>query len=182
MGKPKIRVTDSKLHRVNGLSRAAIEAARKTSKMLPHELLLCWANGIEIAGLKPDPAQQLYAAVAAAPYYQPKLANIEVKQDVRVKAVISAAPMTQHQWAQKYLNQESNTVSPQVTYEVSQSLDHQNKNTQPLTIDANSPTTQETTPPAEASTLPTDNPAKQNENPENAEAPVANFKTESETV
>jgi hypothetical protein len=129
MGKPKIRVTDSKLHRVNGLSRAAIEAARKTSKMLPHELLLCWANGIEIAGLKPDPAQQLYAAVAAAPYYQPKLANIEVKQDVRVKAVISAAPMTQHQWAQKYLNQESNTVSPQVTYEVSQSLDHQNKNT-----------------------------------------------------
>jgi hypothetical protein len=129
MGKPKIRVTDSKLHRVNGLSRAAIEAARKTSKMLPHELLLCWANGIEIAGLKPDPAQQLYAAVAAAPYYQPKLANIEVKQDVRVKAVISAAPMTQHQWAQKYLNQESNTVSPQVTYEVSQSLVHENKNT-----------------------------------------------------
>jgi len=145
MGRPKLNTTGNQLHRIQGLSKYAIEQARRTDKLLPHELLLCWANGIEIAGLKPDPAQQLYAAVAAAPYYQPKLANIEVKQDVRVKAVISAAPMTQHQWAQKYLNQQSNTVSPplpdvapNVAYEVTPtdaSLVQQNNNSGEVTAD-----------------------------------------------
>ena len=145
MGKTKQRTTGHQLHRIQGLSKYAIDQARRTDKLLPHELLLCWANGIEIAGLRPDPAQQLYAAVAAAPYYQPKLANIEVKQDVRVKAVISAAPMTQHQWASKYLNQQSNTVSPplpnvvpSVTYEVAptdSSLVQQNNNSGEVTGD-----------------------------------------------
>lgn len=112
MGRPKLNTTGNQLDRIQGLSKYAIEQARRTDKLLPHELLLCWANGIEIAGLRPDPAQQIYAAVAAAPYYQPKLANVEIKQDVRVKAVISAAPMTQHQWASKYLNQQSTPVTP----------------------------------------------------------------------
>lgn len=148
MGRPKLRTTGHNLHRIQGLSKHAIEQARRTDKLLPHELLLCWANGIEIAGLRPDPAQQLYAAVAAAPYYQPKLANIEVKQDVRVKAVISAAPMTQHQWAQKYLNQQSNAVSPAplpdvvptVAYEVTptdSSLVQQNNNSGEVIAEAN---------------------------------------------
>ena len=145
MGRPKLNTTGNQLHRIQGLSKYAIEQARRTDKLLPHELLLCWANGIEIAGLRPDPAQQLYAAVAAAPYYQPKLANIEVKQDVRVKAVISAAPMTQQQWASKYLNQQSNSVTPplpdvapSVTYEVTpteSSLVTQNKNSGEVTND-----------------------------------------------
>ena len=107
------------------MSERAYQAIRKHKTLNPHELLFYWANGIEIAGLKPDPAQQIYCAVASANYYAPKLSNIEIKQDVRVKAVISAAPMTQHQWAQKYLNQQSNSVTPplpdvvpSVSYEV----------------------------------------------------------------
>ena len=145
MGRPKLNTTGNQLDRIQGLSKYAIEQARRTDKLLPHELLLCWANGIEIAGLRPDPAQQIYAAVAAAPYYQPKLANIEVKQDVRVKAVISATPMTQHQWASKYLNQQSNTVTPplpdvvpSVAYEVTpsdSSLVTQNNNSDEVTGD-----------------------------------------------
>ena len=111
------------------MSERAYHAIRKHKTLNPHELLYYWANGIEVAGLKPDPAQQIYCAVASANYYAPKLSNVEIKTDVRVRAVISAAPMTQHQWAQKYLNQESNGVSPQVTYEVAESLDHQNNNT-----------------------------------------------------
>ena len=128
------------------MSERAYQAIRKHKTLNPHELLFYWANGIEIAGLKPDPAQQIYCAVAAANYYAPKLSNIEIKQDVRVKAVISAAPMTQHQWAQKYLNQQSNTVSPSplpnvvptVAYEVTPtdpSLVHQNINSGEVTND-----------------------------------------------
>lgn len=102
-----------KLHESpRALSELAREKIRNTACLQPHELLYYWANGISVAGLTPDPAQQIYCAVAAANYYAPKLSNVEIKQDVRVKAVISAAPMTQHQWASKYLNQQSNTVSP----------------------------------------------------------------------
>ena len=96
------------LGKIKGLAKKAILHARSTHKLLPHELLLLWANGLEIAGLKPTEAQQLYAAVAAAPYYAPRLANVEVKQDVRIRAVISAQPMTQDQWARKYLNTQEN--------------------------------------------------------------------------
>jgi hypothetical protein len=96
---------------VKGLAKDAIMRSRSSYKLLPHELLLLWANGIEIAGLKPTPAQQLYSAVAAAPFYAPKLANVEVKQDVRLRAVISAQPMTQEQWSRKYLNTQDNLVS-----------------------------------------------------------------------
>lgn len=99
------------LGKIKGLAKKAILHARSSHKLLPHELLLLWANGLEIAGLKPTEAQQLYAAVAAAPYYAPRLANVEVKQDVRVRAVISAQPMTQDQWARKYLNTQENPTA-----------------------------------------------------------------------
>lgn len=105
MGRPKQK---EGITAIKGLSAKAIRKAKLTHKLLPHELLLLWANGIEVANLKPTEAQQLYAAVAAAPYYAPRLANVEVKQDVRVRAVISAQPMTQDQWARKYLNTQEN--------------------------------------------------------------------------
>ena len=105
MGRPKQK---EGVTAIKGLSAKAIQRAKLTHKLLPHELLLLWANGIEVANLKPTEAQQLYAAVAAAPYYAPRLANVEVKQDVRVRAVISAQPMTQDQWARKYLNTQEN--------------------------------------------------------------------------
>jgi hypothetical protein len=152
------------------ISKAAMKRIRNTVVFQPHELLRYWANGIEVAGFKPDADQQIAAAIAAAPYYQPKLANVEVRAEHHVKAVIAAQPLSVDQWAAKYL-------SGQAT-----SLLHQNNNTQPLTIEANSPTPLETTPPVEASALPTDNPTNRDENPRNADAPAANSKTESETV
>jgi hypothetical protein len=169
-GRPKKDYTKYDGSHVKAISKRAIERARATMCLKPHELLYYWANGVFIGGLQPDPDQQIAAAIAAAPYYAPKLANIELKAEHHVKAVIGAVPLTAEQWASKYLPGQST------------SLLHQNNNTEPLTLEANSPTTQESTPPAEAEALPTDNHANRNENPENAEAPAANFKTESETV
>lgn len=135
-----------KLHESpRALSELARERIRNTACLQPHELLYYWSNGISVAGLTPDPAQQIYCAVAAANYYAPKLSNVEIKTDVRVRAVISAAPMTQQQWSQKYLNQQSNTVAPplpgvapSVTYEVTPtdpSLVTQNINSGEVTAD-----------------------------------------------
>lgn len=85
------------------ISKRAIERARKTLCLHPHELLKYWANGVSIGGLTPDPDQQLAAAIASAPYYAPKLANLEVRQETHVKAVISAAPMSKEAWLSKYV-------------------------------------------------------------------------------
>ena len=96
--------------KIKGFSEEQIRKAKAQKLLLPHELLLLWANGIAFGGLEPTEAQQIYAAVAAAPYYAPKLANVAVKQDVRVRAVISAQPMTQQQWQDKYLKSQENEV------------------------------------------------------------------------
>lgn len=107
---------------ITKLAQLNIKRAMR-DKSLPHELLLMWANGIPKGGLTPTPAQQLYAAVAAAPYYAPKLANVEVKQDIRVKAVISAQPMTQEQWEKQYLNKaESMPAKPIIVERLSDSV------------------------------------------------------------
>jgi len=98
--------------KLKGFSEAQIRKAKAEKLLLPHELLLLWANGVSFGGLNPTEAQQIYAAVAAAPYYAPKLANVQVKQDVRVKAVISAQPMTQQQWQAKYLESQEKPVDP----------------------------------------------------------------------
>jgi hypothetical protein len=96
--------------KLKGFSEEQIRKAKAEKLLLPHELLLLWANGVSFGGLSPTEAQQIYAAVAAAPYYAPKLANVQVKQDVRVRAVISAQPMTQQQWQDKYLKSQENEV------------------------------------------------------------------------
>ena len=98
--------------KLKGFSEAQIRKAKAEKLLLPHELLLLWANGVTFGGLSPTEAQQIYAAVAAAPYYAPKLANVQVKQDVRVRAVISAQPMTQQQWEAKYLESQEKPVDP----------------------------------------------------------------------
>jgi hypothetical protein len=153
------------------ISKRAVERARATKCLKPHELLYYWANGVFIGGLQPDPDQQIAAAIAAAPYYAPKLANIELKAEHHVKAVIGAVPLTAEQWASKYLPGQSTHLLPQ------------NNNTGSLAIEDKSAITLEGTPPtSEVPISDTANPANQNENPENADAPAANSKTESETV
>lgn len=98
--------------KINAMSEESIRKAKAQKLLLPHELLLLWSNGIAFGGLNPTEAQQIYAAVAAAPYYAPKLANVQVKQDVRVRAVVSAQPMTQQQWEAKYLESQEKQVDP----------------------------------------------------------------------
>ena len=98
--------------KLKGFSEEQIRKAKAEKLLLPHELLLLWANGVSFGGLNPTEAQQIYAAVAAAPYYAPKLANVSVKQDVRVRAVVSAQPMTQQQWEAKYLESQDKPVDP----------------------------------------------------------------------
>ena len=98
--------------KLKGFSEEQIRKAKAEKLLLPHELLLLWANGVTFGGLSPTEAQQIYAAVAAAPYYAPKLANVSVKQDVRVRAVVSAQPMTQQQWEAKYLESQEKQVDP----------------------------------------------------------------------
>jgi hypothetical protein len=98
--------------KLKGFSEEQIRKAKAEKLLLPHELLLLWANGVSFGGLNPTEAQQIYAAVAAAPYYAPKLANVQVKQDVRVRAVVSAQPMTQQQWEAKYLESQEKPVDP----------------------------------------------------------------------
>jgi len=98
--------------KLKGFSEEQIRKAKAEKLLLPHELLLLWANGVSFGGLSPTEAQQIYAAVAAAPYFAPKLANVQVKQDVRVRAVVSAQPMTQQQWEAKYLESQEKQVDP----------------------------------------------------------------------
>ena len=98
--------------KLKGFSEEQIRKAKAEKLLLPHELLLLWANGVAFGGLSPTESQQIYAAVAAAPYYAPKLANVSVKQDVRVRAVVSAQPMTQQQWEAKYLESQEKPVDP----------------------------------------------------------------------
>ena len=98
--------------KINAMSEESIRKAKAQKLLLPHELLLLWSNGIAFGGLNPTESQQIYAAVAAAPYYAPKLANVQVKQDVRVRAVVSAQPMTQQKWEAKYLESQEKPVDP----------------------------------------------------------------------
>lgn len=45
---------------------------------------------------------RVQAAKDCAPYFAPKLAQIEQKIESDVQAVVSAAPLTQEQWAEMY--------------------------------------------------------------------------------
>jgi hypothetical protein len=60
----------------NKRTAAAIEAAQANGQ-LPHEFLCAISQGKEIDGHVPTFAERLEAAKAAAPFYAPKLANID---------------------------------------------------------------------------------------------------------
>lgn len=87
---------------IRKISQRAINRARQTECVSPHELLRYWANGIEIAGVLPDPDMQVQCAIACAPYYASKLQAIEVKQETTIRSVISASPVTVAEWASRY--------------------------------------------------------------------------------
>lgn len=95
---------------VNKISAEAREVARSTGE-LPHEFLLRVSRGetIQIGLTKkgkpkfytPSFSARFNAAVAAAPYFQPKLASVEQKVEGTV-GVISSEPMDEKDWLEKY--------------------------------------------------------------------------------
>lgn len=87
---------------VREISKRAVQRARQTTCLQPHELLRLWANGVSIAGVTPTPDMQVSAAIAAAPYYASKLQAIEVKQETTIRSVISASPISVADWASRY--------------------------------------------------------------------------------
>lgn len=87
---------------IREISKRAVQRARQTSCLHPHELLKLWANGVAIAGVTPTPEMQVSAAIAAAPYFASKLQAIEVKQETTIRSVISASPITVGEWASRY--------------------------------------------------------------------------------
>ena len=87
---------------VREISKRAVQRARQTTCLQPHELLRLWANGVAIAGVTPTPEMQVSAAIAAAPYYASKLQAIEVKSETTIRSVISASPVTVAEWASRY--------------------------------------------------------------------------------
>lgn len=93
------------------VSQKAREAAAQTGK-LPHEILLAFARGETIVwGPKqedfyPPPDMQLDAAKAAAPYYAPRLAQVEQRTElnaqIREEKTVDAPPQeTREEWLKR---------------------------------------------------------------------------------
>lgn len=87
---------------IREVSKRAIQRARQTNCLSPHELLRYWANGIAIAGVTPDAEMQVQCAIASAPYYAPKMQSIESKTETTVRAVIAATPLSSIDWVNRY--------------------------------------------------------------------------------
>ena len=87
---------------IKEISSRAVARARQTKCLHPHELLRYWANGVAIAGVSPDAEMQVQCAIAAAPYFAPKLQAIESKTETTVRAVIAASPVSVSDWVERY--------------------------------------------------------------------------------
>lgn len=91
-----------KLGSKNCWSREAIARARSTGE-LPHEFLLRVSRGEEIDGVSPSFDARMGAAIAAAPYFAPKLAQVEQRiEQTTVTTVIGSDPPTEAEWLEQY--------------------------------------------------------------------------------
>lgn len=86
---------------VNRISADAIEKAKATGE-LPHEFLLRISRGGDVDGTIPDFDQRTAAAIAAAPYFAPKLASVEQKHSGEIKNILSSEPLSPDDWDRKY--------------------------------------------------------------------------------
>lgn len=97
--------------------RAAEIAAARALGELPHEFLARIARGDEITlgvvtkkgketpiTCYPTLDQRIDAAKAAAPFFAPRLAQVEQKIQAEIEAVISSEPISEDEWARKYGN------------------------------------------------------------------------------
>lgn len=87
-------------------SRKAIIEAAATGE-LPHQFLLRVSRGGEVDGREPTFEERLDAAKAAAPYFAPKLAQVEQKIETTTIHKISAKPMTAEEWLAEYTRADS---------------------------------------------------------------------------
>ena len=70
-----------------------------TAGELPHEFLLRIVRGEAIDGMVPTFADRLDAAKAAAPYFAPRLAAVDLKAEGEVRHVLRRTPLTAEEWA-----------------------------------------------------------------------------------
>lgn len=96
-----------------GAGRPAGSRNRRTSEtlakasaagLLPHEFLCAVARGEVIDGHAPTFAERMTAAAAAAPYFAPRLAQIDATTDATVH-VIRAEPLTPEERDAEWLEQ-----------------------------------------------------------------------------
>ena len=98
-----------------GAGRPAGAVTRKTreiadwaaeSGMLPHELLLAVVRGEMVGGVTPTFEQRLDAAKAAAPYFAPKLAAVDVTSTGTLTVYdVSDEPLTPEEWAREFVTE-----------------------------------------------------------------------------
>lgn len=87
---------------VNRMATRAREEAAKAG-MLPHELLLAISRGEAIDGHVPSFAERVDAAKAAAPFYAPKLAAVDVNAQTENRHwILSENPMSADEWEAEY--------------------------------------------------------------------------------
>ena len=101
---------------LNRRNRQILERTPLTGEM-PHEILLRYARGhldpeeLEAEGWdKVPPSFRAECASKAAPYYIPRLAQIEAKVHSEVVHVIESEPLTIEQWSSQYATPEIDVV------------------------------------------------------------------------
>ena len=84
-------------------------AKAKEGGELPHQFLLRIVRGDSVGGEVPSIQMRIAAAVAAAPYFAPKLAAIEQQIETTVRAVVSNKPLTKEEFIERYLTKDDGT-------------------------------------------------------------------------
>lgn len=89
----------------NKFSVALVEAAQATGE-LPHQFLLRVMRGESLKSGKqtviPSLEQRITAAIAAAPYFAPRLATVEAKTEITHNFVIGSDPLPDKEFREKY--------------------------------------------------------------------------------
>ena len=86
-------------------NKATVERIEKAaaSGLMPHEFLLSVSRGEPIGDYAPSFAERLDAAKAAAPYFAPRLANVDVSStNEHTVFTISDRPLTPEEWLEQH--------------------------------------------------------------------------------